>query len=105
MENKKHLIVEAYPSERYIKVNLPDNLEDYTNGNGEGVWAYIVDDKDLEKYKTDVADEEIKVIICNDSVYYPGMIRYGDELTAELRGGKRPIVNFHMLEKLEKEFY
>lgn len=84
--------------DNYFKVNLPSSIEDFTTGNGEGVWC-----KSTRKY-TDMANSKdfnnvtILVEILNDSLYYKGLM-CGDIIPVELRGCNRPVAYINELEK------
>ena len=82
-------------SDYYFKVNLPDTLDSYKSGNGEGVWAYT-DFESYEKWKNDEKDSIIYVRILNDSIYYNGL-EYGDLVPVELRGEYRPVAMYEEL--------
>lgn len=77
-----------------FKLNLPDTQDGFDRGNGEGVWAYS--DDETKK----IHDEEIVLggiyfaRILNDSVYYPGKLKYNEIVAFEMRGKYRPIAFF-----------
>ena len=76
--------------EEYLKVNLPDSIQKWKNGNGEGCWAvpYEVEDKSI----MDIKGEKFKVVLCNDCIYYP--FPFGTVIEAESRGTEfRPVLN------------
>lgn len=79
-----------------FKVNIPGNKSSYKTGNGEGIFACADD----ETYKALIyLDEDSRkngkiylVKALNDSIYYGGLIKYGDVLAVEGRGENRPVV-------------
>lgn len=73
----------------YIKVNFPADHESYQSGNGEGMWV-LVDAQTYLAYQSDIAGGVWNGTLANDSVYYPGELRVGDEVTFEMRGKNRP---------------
>ena len=75
----------------YIKVNLPENMGSYQQGNGEGIWAVVLDPEDLAKYKVNASSGQFIAVACNDSFYYPGEIVCGSKVLCEFRGEKRPM--------------
>lgn len=77
----------------HIVVNLPLTEQDYSNGNGEGVWV-LVDPGTKKAYDKDVAGGGYIGILDNDSVYYPGL-NCGELLPFEMRGDHRPVADFH----------
>lgn len=79
--------------DKYIKVNIPLNEKEYRNGNGEGVWVEV-DSKTKAAYDKDVIGPGYHGILANDSVYYPGL-KCGDMIEFEMRGEKRPVVDYH----------
>lgn len=86
----------------YIKVNIPESIESFRMGNGEGIWAVAVDDEGHNLHKQDATDGHITVVACNDSVFYPGEIVYGSEVVCILRGGKRPVAAWDALNGTKK---
>lgn len=80
-------------STHHIKVNLPLTEEDYTLGNGEGVWV-IVDDKTKKAYDSCQVEKGCQGILDNDSLYYPGL-NHGATLHFELRGKCRPVADYY----------
>lgn len=69
-----------------FKLNLPDTVDKFLSGNGEGIWAtveksehYHDDDKD------DCIGKHFYAYALNDSIYYPD-IEYGSKVLAEHRG-------------------
>jgi len=83
--------------EKMFKVNLPDSLNSYVNGNGEGVWA--CGDKDtLNACQNDEESGIYFVKILNDSTYYPPLNCY-TLIPVEMRGEKRPTAIFRELQE------
>lgn len=78
----------------HIKVNICATKEDFVEGLGEGMWA-IVSPSDNEKYIDDNAsDIKVECILCNDCMYFPNQIRFGDVVEMELRGDKRAVMTY-----------
>lgn len=74
----------------YFHLNLPDTIENYQSGNGEGVWA-VCRPKDRQDLRYDKKEGQFIAFSCNDSVYYPGEIVIGSAILAEHRGENRPV--------------
>lgn len=79
----------------YIKVNLPDNKDSYTTGNGEGVWV-LVSERVKEIYDQDAEGGYYFGILDNDSCYWPGL-NHGAAIPFEMRGKNRPVVPYEWL--------
>jgi len=77
--------------EDYIKFNLPDTIEKFGTGNGEGVWGVPYTKKDKEISDTDLDDTTFKVVLLNDSLFYP--FPYGTILSVDCRAGFRPVLS------------
>lgn len=80
----------------YIKANLPQTLDAYEQGTGEGVWI-LVTPETKEAHDRDEAGGIYDGILDNDSLYYPGL-NHGTRLPVEMRGDLRPVVPFSWLE-------
>jgi hypothetical protein len=52
---------------RVVKVNIP----------GEGIWAYLRNPEDIEKYNKGDPNETFDVILLNNSVSYFGVLKWG----------------------------
>lgn len=76
----------------YLKVNIPGDMAAYKRGNGEGMWAIPLSDGDRIILDADKHGTTAKVILCNDSLYYPPMC-YGTVLQVEMREGFRPVLD------------
>ena len=81
----------------YIKANLPNSLEDYKTGNGEGCF-FIVDQRTKDAYDKDISGVYYEGILDNDSIYYP-KLKHGTLLPLEMRGAFRPVVPYEILQK------
>lgn len=81
------------------KINIPDSLESYQNGNGEGVWA-MGDKNFIKDYKTNARGTKHVVQLYNKSVYYPAL-DYNAVVVVEMRGNNRPVVIYDQLAHLE----
>jgi hypothetical protein len=75
--------------EDYFKLNLPESIESYSTGNGEGIWA-LTDKATKKELDEDKKQGQFIAWACNDSVYYPH-IKYGSAILCEFRGGFRPV--------------
>ena len=74
----------------FIKVNFPTSYEAWEAGNGEGMWVKV-DEATYEAWERDVVSGIYKGELANDSVYYPGSLKCGDEVMFEMRGENRPV--------------
>ena len=79
----------------YIKVNLPDTLEAYEHGNGEGVWC-LVDAETKRAHDENMTGGGYVALLDNDSWYWRGLM-HGAELPIELRGDYSPVDPFEWL--------
>lgn len=80
-------------AEKYIKVNIPLTENEFLSGNGEGVWVEV-DEVTRKAYESDATGGGYHGFLANDSLYYPGLV-CGDEIEFEMRGDKRPVVDYH----------
>ena len=78
-----------------IKANLPDTLEKYESGNGEGCF-FIVDQRTKDAYDNDATGCGYEGILDNDSIFYPS-IDHGAIILLSLRGPDRAIANYDYL--------
>lgn len=85
----------------YIKANLPDTLEKYESGNGEGCF-FIVDQRTKDAYDNDETGGGYEGILDNDSIYYP-KLKHGTRLPLEMRGTSRPVVPYEVLQQYNGE--
>lgn len=85
MENKGH-----------IKINLPESLEGFKKGLGEGIWIEI-DMSFREIYNGSTIGGSYEGKLLNDSVYYP-LLEWGSTVRFELRGSNRPVAFFEDLQ-------
>lgn len=89
--------------ERVIGVNLPNSQKFYENGNGEGMYAYIISDDDFNNFLDNSKKGMlIKGFLLNNSLYYPGL-KWGLIVPIELRGSKKPVVPLEFLQQAFKE--
>lgn len=84
-----------------IKINLPDDSIKHRLGNGEGIWAIPINLKDYLKWNDDSKFDTIKVMLLNDSLYYP-TLTWGSVIEVELRGDKRPVLSSNMFNYLQE---
>lgn len=85
---------------RVVKVNLPPYREEssWKNGNGEGIWAYIRSEDDLEKYNQ--GKGTFDVVLMNTSFYYSGLLLWGAVIRVDGRGpSSRPVLNKEWLDE------
>lgn len=75
----------------YIKFNIP-NPETPHDLNGEGVWGWVPPE-DKQKYDDDSFTGNLTVILCNDPLYYSGILLAGQEVVVRCNGDKRPILD------------
>jgi|GEM_PF-4032941 len=80
----------------HIKVNLPSTLNDYHNGNGEGMFAVVTNPEDKAKYDADCTSGLFIAILDNDSIYYPHL-NAGTPVVCEYRGKNRPTACWNLL--------
>ena len=80
-----------------FQVNLPGDWLSYRKGNGEGVWAVALNQKDYNKWKRNAKQGIIKVMILNKSFNYP-ILKWGSTFDVELRGQNRPVLNKQTLQ-------
>lgn len=89
-------------NKRIIKVNLPDSEENFISGNGEGVWAFIRNEDDMEKY--DNGEGSFEVILLNHSMYYYNILSWGNVILVDGRGASdRPVMNKEWIEQILSE--
>lgn len=86
----------------HIKVNLPSSVQDYARGNGEGIWAVIIDPADVKPYKENASQGQLWVAACNDSTYYPEEVAFGSRVLCELRGEMRPVAVWDNLQSTKE---
>jgi len=78
---------------RQIKVNLPDSNRGFISGNGEGIWALILEEDGVKKYKESKLGETFYVALLNNSIYYPPL-SWGNIIKVKCTGkGYRPIID------------
>lgn len=75
----------------YIKFNIP-NPETPDGLNGEGVWGWV-SPEDKQKYDDDSFTGKLTVILCNDPLYYSGILLAGQEMVVRCNGENRPILD------------
>lgn len=54
-----------------MKVNLPDSIEKFESGNGEGIWATPYKPEDLKIYTNEILNEEFEVVLLNYALTFP----------------------------------
>ena len=86
-------------SEDLIKVNLPDSIEKFKTGNGEGIFATYYSDKDKEIGEAGKAGELFEVVVLNNALYYP--FRWGSIITVKSNGTEyRPNLDKEWISKV-----
>lgn len=71
-------------SENLIRVNLPNSIEKFKTGNGEGIWATYYSDKDKDIGESGKAGELFEVVVLNNALTYP--FRCGTIITVKSNG-------------------
>lgn len=85
--------------DKYIKVNIPDSLNSYETGNGEGMWAMATNEEDYKKIIDDNSKSELVVVqLHNDCFYYQDDIKFLDYIVVETRGFNRSVVPYSEVE-------
>lgn len=84
---------------RVIKVNLPEYaVGPWRTGNGEGIWAYIRNAEDVEKYNN--ASGPFDVVLMNHSFYYMGLLCWGSVIkVVGTRRDTRPVIDKEWLDE------
>ena len=75
----------------YVTFNIPDPT-DPTMKATEEAWAWMSPD-DRKKYDDDYYYGPLKAILCDDAVYYMGILVAGVEVVIWCNGKKRPILD------------
>ena len=79
--------------QKYIKFNIPNTVEKYERGSGEGVWAQPLTDEDMAIYDNEESiGEKFKVVILNTAFTFT--FDWGCVITVETRGPQRPVLSF-----------
>ena len=77
----------------YIKVNLPDTLDKFETGNGEGIWAVPNMPSDQSTSDSNIIGDSFDVIVLNDCLSYP--FRYGTIINVTIKNTEhRPVLTF-----------
>ena len=79
----------------YIKVNIPETMESYIAGFGEGVFV-LVDTETKEAYDADATEGVYQGTLDNYCLYWNGLMP-GETIPFEMRGDRRPVVLFDWL--------
>lgn len=75
-----------------IKVNLPDTIEKFKTGNGEGVWAIPYTEEDFEIFNSLELNKDFKVILLNQPICYP--LQWGSVIIVKtLQKDCRPVLS------------
>lgn len=82
----------------YVKVNIPDNIDEYFAGNGEGCYFVLTDQNARNDYDSGKHGCVHMCMLANYSMYWLGL-KPGDVLPVEFRGNRRPVVPFSYLEQ------
>ena len=75
----------------YLMFNIP-NPETPNNPNGEGVWGWA-DPESKARYNDDHYTGKLTVVLCNDPMYYSGVLCEGMEVVVRCNGEHRPILD------------
>lgn len=82
---------------KYIKVNLPDSKASFASGNGEGIWACPVTEKDENICNTGSKGDTFDVYVLNDCIYYP--FRCASIITVAVTSDDtRPILDYNWID-------
>lgn len=79
----------------YIKANIPNTMDKFISGNGEGVWV-LVDKETKRAYDEDASGGVYYGTLDNDCLYWNGL-NAGEVIPFEMRGNFRPVVLFDWL--------
>ena len=75
-----------------IKVNLPDTIEKFKTGNGEGVWAVPYSEEDLKICNSLELNKDFNVVLLNQPICYP--LQWGSVITVKtLQKDCRPVLS------------
>lgn len=86
---------------KYIKVNLPESKAKFASGNGEGIWACPVTEKDENIYNTGAKGDTFDVYVLNDCISYP--FRCASIITVAITSDDtRPILDYNWMDKTIK---
>jgi hypothetical protein len=90
-----------------FKANIPEDYDAYRSGNGEGCWWRPLHPKDLKKALGNTSNKEkFMAILCNDSIYFMGLLRFGHIIQLETRGSDRAVMDVKWLnEKVGVEVF
>lgn len=87
--------------EKYFKLNLPNTVDEFISGNGEGIWVYPLADADKTIYDNAIKGETFDCIAMNDCLTYP--IRCGSIIKGRITGSDtRPIIDYDWLDNTIK---
>lgn len=86
-----------------IKVNLPNTLDSFITGNGEGCFV-LVDENTKKDYDQDRGNNVRWGILNNDSCYYPNL-KAGTLIPFEMRGCNRPVALYEALQEYRPKGY
>lgn len=75
-----------------FKVNLPNSIQKFESGNGEGIWAAYLTTEDKMIENSSEIGSTFKVVVLNDCIYYP--FTYGSVIQVKTTGKEtRPVLD------------
>lgn len=86
----------------YLKANLCDSMEAYTDGIGEGIWAIPLDEDNKKLLDDDKKGTFAKIITFNNSLYFPALAA-GSVVQVEIRPGNRPVLDINWMQEQLKD--
>ncbi len=82
-----------------IKVNLPNTIEKFESGNGEGIWCTTLTKEDLNIYDSEEPGVEFKVVLLNHAISYP--LPWGSIIQVKnMQKDHRPILSKDWMNKV-----
>ncbi len=91
VHNRKH----------HIKVNLPASIEDFSTGNGEGIWVIPTSPTDKAISDSSVKDTTFMVTVYNICIHYP--FRIGTQiLVRNTSKTTRPVLDKEWIDSVIK---
>ncbi len=85
-----------------MKVNLPDCIEKFETGNGEGIWATPYTDDDLKIFSEEIINKEFQVVLLNQAITFP--FPWGSVITVKnIRPECRPVLSRDWIEEIIAE--
>lgn len=79
-----------------IRMNLPNTLEEFQSGNGEGVFVWV-DEETKADYDRDATGGSYIGVLDNYSYVYSGLMP-GMLIRFEMRGENRPVADWNFIQ-------